>query len=91
MIFGEGRPAANLVWISVIRASCLTSSALASLCVISIPTLGRNLVQSGTTYKAGNAVAGDISLYYTGTKDNGEGWSFGAAVTNLGTKIGYTN
>jgi hypothetical protein len=46
---------------------------------------------TGTTYKAGNAVAGDISLFYTDTKANGEGWSFGATVTNLGTKIGYTN
>ncbi len=46
---------------------------------------------TGTTYKAGSAVAGDLSMYYTTAKDNGEGWSFGATLTNLGTKIGYTN
>ncbi len=46
---------------------------------------------SGTTYKAGNAVAGDISLYYHGLDQAGEGWNFGATLTNLGSKIGYTN
>jgi len=46
---------------------------------------------SGTTYKAGTAVAGDVSLFYTLAKENGQGWTFGATVTNLGTKIGYTN
>lgn len=46
---------------------------------------------SGNTYKAGNAVAGDLSFFYTGLDDNGAGWNFGAAMTNLGTKIGYTN
>lgn len=47
------------------------------------------------TYKAGNAVAGDLSVYYTsGALDDtthvGGIWSFGATLTNLGTKIGYT-
>ena len=42
------------------------------------------------TYKQ-ETVAGDISFYYTGIKENGSGWNFGAALTNLGTKIGYTN
>jgi len=46
---------------------------------------------SGTTYKAGNAVAGDISLYYHGLNTTGEGWNFGVTLTNLGSKIGYTN
>jgi hypothetical protein len=45
---------------------------------------------SGTT-KAGNAVAADISLFYNGKNTNGQGWNFGLAITNLGTKIGYTN
>jgi Type IX secretion system protein PorV len=48
-------------------------------------------VVNGTTYKAGNAVAGDISLFYTGLNKSGEGWNFGVTLTNLGTKIGYTN
>jgi Type IX secretion system protein PorV len=53
--------------------------------------LAGGYASTGTTYKAGNAVAGDISLFYTTAKSNGEGWSYGATVTNLGTKIGYTN
>jgi hypothetical protein len=44
-----------------------------------------------TTYKPGNAVAGDISLFYTLAKENGQGWNFGLTATNLGSKIGYTN
>ncbi len=50
---------------------------------------GQNV--NGTTYKAGNAIAGDLSFYYTGQNDAGQGFSFGAALTNLGTKIGYTS
>ena|SRR5450432_78497 len=46
---------------------------------------------SGTTYKAGNAVAADISLYYHGLNTVGEGWNLGLTLTNLGSKIGYTN
>lgn len=42
------------------------------------------------TYQAGNAVAGDLSLFYTGADEDGQGWNFGAALTNLGSKIGYT-
>ncbi|QEC40815.1 type IX secretion system outer membrane channel protein PorV [Pseudobacter ginsenosidimutans] len=45
----------------------------------------------GTTYKTGHAVAGDLSFFYTGVNENGQGWNFGAALSNLGTKIGYTN
>ncbi|MFY7963678.1 MAG: type IX secretion system outer membrane channel protein PorV [Chitinophagaceae bacterium] len=46
----------------------------------------------GVTYKAGNAIAGDISLYYDGTTEaNGGGFAWGVTLTNLGSKIGYTN
>lgn len=45
----------------------------------------------GTTYKTGNAVAGDLSFFYTGADESGKGWNFGAALSNLGSKIGYTN
>jgi hypothetical protein len=44
----------------------------------------------GSAYQAGNAVAGDISLFYTGVNEDGQGWNFGAAVSNLGSKIAYT-
>ncbi len=46
---------------------------------------------TGSTAKAGNAVAGDVSLFYNAKNENGQGWSAGLAVTNLGSKIGYTN
>jgi len=46
---------------------------------------------NGVTYKAGSSVAGDISLYYDNTKENGEGFRAGLALSNLGGKIGYTN
>ena len=45
---------------------------------------------SGTTYKAGSTVAGDISLYYNKLNESGQGWSFGGVLSNLGGKIGYT-
>ena len=44
----------------------------------------------GSAYQAGNAVAGDISLFYTTVNDAGQGWNFGVAATNLGSKIAYT-
>lgn len=46
---------------------------------------------SGNTYKAGSAVAGDIGLYHTGQNELGQGWNFGLAMTNLGSKIAYTD
>lgn len=50
-----------------------------------------NGVPSGsTTYKAGNSVAGDIGFYYDGKNDIGDGFAFGATLTNLGSKISYT-
>lgn len=46
---------------------------------------------NGNSYKAGSAVAGDLGLYYSGLNTTGSGWSFGAAMTNLGSKIAYTD
>lgn len=49
----------------------------------------------GVTFKPGQSVAGDISAYYTNSADYANGqagaWRFGAAITNLGTKISYSN
>lgn len=53
--------------------------------------LAGNLAQSGTTYKPGSTVAGDITFFYNGQDEAGQGWNFGATLTNLGGKIGYTN
>ncbi len=47
---------------------------------------------NGITYKTGHAIATDISAYYsTIDNENVNGWRFGAALSNLGSKIGYTN
>ncbi len=48
-------------------------------------------VGTGVVYKAGNALAGDVSLFYNGRDEEGQGFNFGAVLSNLGTKVGYTN
>jgi hypothetical protein len=53
--------------------------------------LAGNFSSGNTSYKAGNSVAGDIGLYYTGANEVGRGWAFGLALTNLGSKIAYTD
>lgn len=45
----------------------------------------------GVNYKAGNAVAGDVSLFYNGANEEGEGFNWGVVLSNLGSKIGYTS
>ncbi|HVG42767.1 MAG TPA: type IX secretion system outer membrane channel protein PorV, partial [Chitinophagaceae bacterium] len=45
----------------------------------------------GTNYKPGNAVAGDLGFYVNPGTESGEGWAFGGALTNLGSKIAYTD
>jgi Type IX secretion system protein PorV len=44
-----------------------------------------------SAYKAGTAVAADLSLTYRNVAANQEGWTFGFVLSNLGSKIGYTN
>lgn len=46
---------------------------------------------NGSNYKAGTAIAGDLGFYYDGKNEIGTGWAFGAALTNLGSKIAYTD
>lgn len=61
---------------------------------VALRYINSNLVggyaNQSNVYQAGNAVAGDLSFFYTGADNNGQGWNFGAALSNLGTKIGYT-
>lgn len=45
----------------------------------------------GTVYKAGTALAGDIGLYFDGQNEDGEGMTAGVTISNLGSKIGYTD
>jgi hypothetical protein len=54
--------------------------------------LARGLpANSGVDYRAGNTVAGDVSIFYNGVDEIGQGLRFGVALSNLGGKIGYTN
>lgn len=53
--------------------------------------LAGNTTVGSTTYKAGNAVAADLSYFHTGIGANGSGWNFGAVLSNLGSKISYTD
>ena len=46
---------------------------------------------AGNTYKAASAVAGDISYFYNGHNEQGQGWAVGAVMSNLGSKIAYTD
>lgn len=45
----------------------------------------------GNTYKPGTSVAGDLGIYHNSQNEIGQGWAFGAALTNLGAKISYTD
>jgi hypothetical protein len=52
---------------------------------------GGGVTSGSTTYKVGNSVAGDIGFYYDGKNEAGDGWAFGATMTNLGSKVSYTD
>jgi len=62
---------------------------------VGLKYINSNLAQgfsgSGNTYKPGNAVAGDLGLYHNRQDEAGQGWSFGLALTNLGSKVAYTD
>lgn len=47
----------------------------------------------GSTYKTGSAIAGDLSVFHDGTVNskNGSGLNWGVTLSNLGSKISYTN
>ena len=51
--------------------------------------LGNGTFQ-GTPLKPGTAVAGDISFFYNGRNESGKGITAGAVMSNLGSKITYT-
>ena len=87
--FGEGRPRELGVDVGYSRKLSDQFGLGIALRYIHSNLVG-NLADQNTTYQAGNAVSGDISLFYTALNENGQGWNFGAALTNLGSKIGYT-
>lgn len=45
----------------------------------------------GYAYKTAHAVAGDVTLYYQGLDVNGAGWAAGLTLSNLGSKVSYSN
>lgn len=53
--------------------------------------LANGAVSNGVTYKAGNTVAADLSVFGNNTDDAGAGLAWGVSISNLGGKIGYTN
>ena len=46
---------------------------------------------NGAPLKPGTAVAGDLSLFYNGVNEDGKGLTAGFVMSNLGSKIAYTN
>ncbi len=88
--FGEGRPREFGVDFGYTRKLSDNIGLGVALRYIN-SNLAAGAPSAGNAYKPGNAVAGDISFFYTGAPDGGQGWNFGATLTNLGTKIGYTN
>ena len=46
---------------------------------------------NGVSYKAGSAVAGDLSVFHQGLKEDGSGLNYGVTLSNLGSKISYTS
>jgi hypothetical protein len=53
------------------------------------------VVTPGVDYRPGNAFSADLGVYYTKTKDiddfRSTNFSFGAVLSNVGTKIAYSN
>jgi hypothetical protein len=46
---------------------------------------------NGVSYKTGNAVAADFSLFHNGLNTAGQGLNWGVTLSNLGSKISYTS
>ena len=46
---------------------------------------------NGVSYKSGNAVAADLSVFHNGVNSDGKGLNWGVSVSNLGSKISYTS
>ncbi len=53
--------------------------------------LAAGAVSASGTYKVGSAVAADLGFYHDGKNASGDGWTFGATLNNLGSKIAYTD
>ncbi len=90
--WGEGRPREYAVDLGYSRKlSDKLGIGLTMRYINSNLTIGYAAGSGNSSYKAGTAVAADLSLTYKDLKANSEGWTFGLVFSNLGTKIGYTN
>ena len=50
-----------------------------------------NGTYNGVNYKKGSSVAADLHYFHNGAKENGEGFNYGVTLSNLGSKISYTD
>jgi hypothetical protein len=91
--WGEGRPREFAFDLGYSRKlSSKLGIGLALRYINSNLTLGAAAASGSiSAYKAGTAVAADLSFTYKNVAANQEGWTFGFVLSNLGTKIGYTN
>jgi Type IX secretion system protein PorV len=90
--WGEGRPREYAIDFGYSRKlSDKIGIGLTMRYINSNLTIGYAAGSGSSSYKAGTAVAADVSLTYKNVKANMEGWTFGFVLSNLGTKIGYTN
>ena len=46
---------------------------------------------NGSNFKKGSSVAADLHYFHNGAKENGEGFNYGITLSNLGSKISYTD
>jgi hypothetical protein len=88
--FGTFRPREFGIDIGYSRKLSAKSGIGVALKYINSNLAGGTTVGS-TTYKTGSAVAADLGYYHDGTKASGDGWAWGVALTNLGSKIAYTD
>jgi hypothetical protein len=90
--WGEGRPREYAIDLGYSRKlSDKLGIGLTMRYINSNLTIGYAAGSGNSSYKAGTAVAADLSLTYKDVKANSEGWTYGLVFSNLGTKIGYTN
>ena len=88
--FGSFRPREFGIDVGYSRKLSKNSGIGVTLKFISSNLAGGTTV-GATTYKTGNAVAADIGYYHNDVKANGSGFSWGAVLSNLGSKISYTD
>ena len=46
---------------------------------------------NGSNFKKGSSVAADLHYFHNGAKESGEGFNYGITLSNLGSKISYTD